>query len=192
MDYAKLLDLIIKAPLWLFFAALLVSGIPMLNLDVLTRAGVTSEIKILGMPLGFYALLSASLFGSSATARSYGTIKDSLCGSLDWLTWRRRLFALSNSSRALLAVTEEDSIEFFYYDQRNNAISMLQNKGILEADLISPSGMGWGKFRLTYQYKKAYSRHQRMFRSVLNYSHDASTPVRTIMQKAKAAATGRV
>ena len=55
-DAFRLFYTIIKAPRWFYFAAVMLFGIPMLNLDVLTRVGVTSDIKILGMPL---ALLHA-------------------------------------------------------------------------------------------------------------------------------------
>jgi hypothetical protein len=191
-DGPRLLETIIKAPLWLYFAAVMISGILMLNLDVFALVGLNRDIKVFGMPLVVYALLSVSLFVSSAAARSYMAIHGVISYIFDWIKWRRKLFALSDDARALLALVEEDALEAFYYDPRNKAVSLLRDQDILWAEGISSSGDGWGKFNLTYPYKKAYRRHRPMFRSVLKYSHEASTQVRATMQKARKAATDRV
>jgi hypothetical protein len=192
-DASKLFDTIIKAPLWFYFAAVMLFGIPMLNLDVLTRVGVTDDIKIIGFPLALYALGSLSLFASSAFARSYMAISGVISYVFDWIKWRIKLFALSNDARDLLALVEDDALETFYYDPRDKAVSLLRDRDILSAVLISSSGDGWGKFVLTFPYKTACRRHRPMFRSVLSYSHDdASAQVRATMQKARRAATGRV
>ena len=91
---------------------------------------------------------------------------------------------------------EEDALETFYYDPRDNALSLLRDQDILLPEIISSSGDededDWGKYNQTYQYKKAYSRHRQMFRSALKYSHEASAQVRATMQRARRAATNRV
>jgi hypothetical protein len=192
MDYAKVLDTIIKAPLWFFLAALLASGIPMLNLDMFVRAGVTDETKLLGLPLALYAIVFGSLFLTAAVARSIEPIKNSVSKIIDWIAWRTKLLTISAEARNLLALVEEDAMDRFFYDPRDRAITMLRDKGILEAELVSCTGEKWGRFELSYSYRRAYDRHRSIFRSGLKYSHDGSLQCRTIMERAERSASNRV
>jgi hypothetical protein len=189
MEHAsKLLDTIIKAPLWFYFASVVVTVVPMLNLAIFTQVGLTSDIKFAGIPLAFYTLVSVALFVSSATARSYTVILDTITNIFDWLKWRRRLRALPDEARILLAIIQEDALTTIYYDPRSHAVSLLRDLGILEADLISERGDRWGIFKVTAPYTRACARHRPTVRSALRYSHDAAVPVRATIEKAYRAA----
>jgi hypothetical protein len=156
---SKLLDTIIKAPLWFYFAAVIVTGVPMLNLDVFTEVGLRRDIKFSGIPLAFYTLLSVALFVSSAVARSYKAILNVIANMFDRLKWRRRLRTLPDEARILLSIIEEDALPTIHYDPRSHAVSMLRDLGILKADLTSGRGDRWGIFSVTAPYQRACARH---------------------------------
>jgi hypothetical protein len=184
-NMSKLFDTVIKAPLWFFFAATMACGIPLLNLEPLTRVGVTSDIKLFDLPLALYALLSFSLFASSAIARSSMPI---LCIFVYWferLIWRRKLRILPDESRAILAYLEEQAEDKIYYNPKTEAVSLLRDANIF--DLVSKSeiGDGWGLFSLTYEYKQACHRHYGMFRAMLKNSDDATRQVREAIREAR-------
>jgi hypothetical protein len=173
----KLVEFISKSPVLYYFAAMIAFGI----------LALVSEKQILGILPIWWASFCAALFFGSVVVRSYRPIHEHISYILEKLKWMMKLFKLSSDSRALIALVDEDALENFYYDPRDSAISQLRDQDILQADLISPSGVGWGKFSLTYAYKKAHSRYRPMFRSAVKYSHDASAQVRTIMEKSERA-----
>jgi hypothetical protein len=188
----KLIDTIIKAPLWFFFAALVATSIPLLKLDFLMQNGATGKIEILGVPLVYYTILCFALFVSSAFAHAFLPISNFLSSVFDRLKWWLALAKLPEEARAILALMEEQNMEWLHYDPRNNAISLLRDKGIFQVDFMDSKGEFWGTFRLTAPYRTAYARHRTMFRAAMKYSHDASMGIRSTMQAARRAATNRV
>lgn len=106
--------------------------------------------------------------------------------------WMKKIKNMSDDARLLLSTLEEDSDDSFYYDPRAKEIDELRNLEIIEANLISNGGERWGKFLLSFKYKRYYDRHRAIFRSELKYSHKDSQRVRLIMQKARNLANGRI
>lgn len=190
--YSKILDTIIKAPLWFFFAALLMSAIPLLNLDFLVRLGVASDLKIAGYPVAIFAISFFSLFVSSAVARSYQPIWKFISGVFERVKWRYSIRSLPSEARAILGYAEEQAVQWFFYDPRAPAIKALRDADIIAADIVSSNGEDWGKFRLSYGYTVAYSRHRALFRSALKYAHDDSETIRNIVRRASRNASTRV
>ena len=182
MDWTKALDTIIKAPLWFFFAAAAMCIVPLLNLAWLARIGVTSDLKPLGYALGYYAVAFTCLFVSSATARSWPMLGHYSQNALDQLKWKRRLSALPEDARALLAQMEELALDWVWYDPRSREVSLLRDRDILEAELVAGE---WGRYSLTSQYKIAYSRHRSLFRSMLKCSQTSAVRVQATMHTAE-------
>lgn len=131
VDFSKTLDTVIKAPLWLFFAAMLFTGIPMFNIPNLVGAGVHAEMKIAGMPLALFALASAALFVSSAVARTLPFVLNGVGSVVDAGRWRNRLNSLPPESRSILAMLEKDGCGSFYYDPQSDGLNTLRDAGFV-------------------------------------------------------------
>lgn len=187
-EISPILDTIIKAPLWLFFAALL--GFSLLSIQPwpVERMGLPKEVSLFGVPAGIYAIVAGSLWLSSALARAGPSIRDWI---RDWI-WRRRIRGLDLRARSLLELLEEDAISSFLYAQHAMEISALRDKNIIHAGRTSGTGHNWGRFYLSSSYEKIYERNRGGFRSVLRSDRKSFPEFRSIIAKASREADDRI
>lgn len=181
VNIPHLLDTVIKAPLWFFLAGTIAFGVPLLNLEVFKQAGITSDLRLGGLPIAFYALISFSLFASSAVARSYSTVRKYIFDTIQGWLWWRRLSNLPEEARAILAVLEHEGSENFHYEPEDNSISILRDRDLVFVKLMSGT-RSWGRFSLSYLYRDVYHRHRSRFRSALRCSSESMEVARKTMR----------
>lgn len=169
--FAKTLDAFIKAPLWIFFAACLALWMPVLGLKPLREVGITSDMKLIGLPIGFWALCCTAIFLSSLTARGWSSFSPAISrvGNSLWL--RKSLSSLSDQAYALLAVAEEDAWDVFEYDPDAPEVRELRNKGMIQAISILRSGdqgdsrVNGGEFEIASKIADLLNAHPSVFRA---------------------------
>jgi hypothetical protein len=189
MDNAsKLLDTIIKAPLWFYFAATIACGAPLLDLGVLVRRGATSALTIFGLPLIFWWLCAFSLFVSSAFARALPYIRKRVELEIDRHKWRRIIAALPDDSRNILCVLEGLARNQFYFTPGAEALETLRDKAIVIAELVVDKSPAWGRYNLAHEYLRSYAHHREMFRAELQRTPEGASQIRQTMVAAEARA----
>lgn len=164
-----LLDKIIKAPLWFFFATAIGCGLVTCNFSFLKEKGVDSSINLFGAPIALYGVFAAALFISSATARAFPIMKEIYAKKADIRLWKKRFRVLSDEARALLDVVDQNALESFCYSPQSPVVLSLQDN---EIAILEHRGDDWARLRLSYPYQRAIKIHRKVLRNEMLYPED--------------------
>lgn len=168
--FAKVLDGLLKAPLWLFFAAFVASWVPLLNLPPLVSGGITHDTTLLGLPMAFWAICFTAVFLSSAVARTSTALAPLIGNGFSGLLLDFRLRRLSHDALVLLTVVEDDSWGTFAYDPDALEIEELRDRNMVRAEEVLRSGMpndsrvNGGAFELTVAFRDLLYDHPDVLR----------------------------
>jgi hypothetical protein len=136
MDVSRILEAAVKAPLWLYFAVAVASGLPLLNLPFLIDAGVTPILRIGPIPVGFVFVCSSALFASSLAARSMTFVLSGAAKLGGRLGWEYRIRTLPQPARGVLAYLEELNEQQLRFPPDNAPVRRLRDLGLVRADLV--------------------------------------------------------
>ena len=189
-NISKAMDTAIKAPLWFWFAVMIASGIPMLNISNLVQVGIGADFKLGSIPLALVALASASLFAASAFARSWDWMVRTTAPGIERLRFWWKLRLLPKETRALLYVMEDDGLDWLYFEPDHVAVSPARDKGLLSTNLVGDR-RDWADLRYTNQYDRTMRRHRGPVRSALRSKPELIDDVRASMRRAENSAKGR-
>lgn len=184
-DLAKTLDTAIKAPLWIWFALMIASLIPMFNFSNLVETGVDSNFRLGPIPLSLSlaALAFTALFCSSATARSWGWLGPLISSTSDrWSFWLK-LRLLPAPTRALLYVLEDDGKEWDCMEPDHPSVDPAKDAGILVAQLTGED-RAWSHIRYTVTYDRRLRRHRGHVRPALRVEKALRDEIRQSLARA--------
>ena len=185
-DLAKTLDTAIKAPLWIWFALMIASPIPMFNFSNLVETGVDSNFRLGPVPLSLAALGFTALFFSSATARSWSWFGPRIGAALErWAFWAK-LRLLPAETRALLYVLEDDGKDWDCMEPDHPSVDPAKDAGLLVAQLTAED-RAWAHIRYTVAYDRKLRRYRDHVRPALRVEKALRDEIRQSLARADSA-----
>ena len=136
-DPTKLLDTLIKAPLWFFLALALAASITLLGLPPIVRLGLRPDVQIVGVPMVAFAILFGCLFVASAAARFLTALAKGRVEHKGRSGTLRRYKYLSNEARYLLHSADEQKVEGFALPLNDPVARELRDLKLIDADRVS-------------------------------------------------------
>ena len=186
-DLAKTLDTAVKAPLWIWFALMIASLIPMFNFPNLVETGVDSSFRLGPVPLSLAALGFTALFCSSATARSWSWLRPRFGAACErWSFWMKLRF-LPAQTRALLYVLEDDGKDWDFMEPDHPAVDPAKDAGLLVAQLTAQDRT-WAHIRYTTYYDRKLRRYREHVRPALRVEKRLRDEIRQSLVRAGRAA----
>lgn len=189
IDFAKMLDTAVKAPLWIWFALMIASLIPMFNISNLVETGVDSDFRLGPVPLSLAALWFTALFFSSATARSWSWLGPRISTNVErWSFWLK-LRLLPAKSRALLYVLEDEGKDWDCMEPDHPSVDSAKDAGLLVA-VLTAEDRDWAHIRYTVAYDRKLRCHRVHARQALRVEKALRDEIRQSLARADRASRG--